>query len=180
MLKKNEEKIKFNKILRLTRKNAQKGLEIFYNEYGKAIYLAAKSVGCSHEKAQVVVNSVLIKIWKKRDKIKNIKNPKAWLSTVAKNTARDELGEVWHLELKEEICQAEDEFQKTIDKDSYEYCLTPLNEYEKELVTLKIVSKYCFQELADYYEKPLPTITTTFYRAMAKMKNFLLTEENCE
>ena len=104
MLKRNVEKEKFNKILRLIKKDAEKGLECFYNEYGKMIYLTAKSSGCSHEKANVVVNSVLIKIWKKASQIKDIENPKAWVYTVAKNCAKDELGEVWHLELKEEIC----------------------------------------------------------------------------
>ena len=120
MLKRKDEREKFNKILRLTNKDAQRGLECFYNEYGKMIYLTAKGIGCSHEKANVIVNTVLIKIWQKADQIKNIENPRAWVFTVAKNCARDELGEVWHLELKEEICEAKDDFQKVIDKSGFE------------------------------------------------------------
>ena len=173
MLKRNEEKVKFNKILRLIKKDAQKGLECFYEEYGKLIYLTARSSGCSHEKANVVVNSVLIKIWKKASQIADIENPKAWVYTVARNCAKDELGEVWHLELKEEICGAKDDFQQVIDNNGFEYLISPLKDEEKELLLLKFVVGHTFQDIADSLEKPLPTITTTYYRALGKIKNFL-------
>ena len=173
MLTIKEERKKFNKLLRLIKKDGHNGLELFYNEYGKHLFLTARNAGCDEYKANNVVDTVLIKIWQKTGKIKGIKNPKAWLATVTRNCAKDELNEVWHLELKEEICSAEDEIEKIVDKDSFEYCLTPLSDYEKELVTLKIVSRYSFQELADYYKKPLPTLTTTFYRAKDKIEKFL-------
>lgn len=179
MLKRNVEKEKFNKILRLIKKDSQKGLECFYKEYGKLIYLTAKSNGCSHEKANVVVNTVLIKIWKKATQISDINNPKAWVYTVAKNCTKDELGEVWHLELKEEICEAKDDFQKVIDNNGFEYLISPLKDEEKELFLLKFVTGCTFQDIADSFEKPLPTITTTYYRALEKIKNFLK-EENHE
>ena len=179
MLKRNEEKVKFNKILRLIRKDPQKGLEYFYKEYGKLIYLTAKSCGCCHEKANVAVNSVLIKIWKKASQITDIENPKAWIYTVAKNCAKDEIGEVWHFELKEEICEAKDDFQKVIDNNGFEYLISPLKEEEKELFSLKFVTGCTFQDIANSFEKPLPTITTTYYRALEKIKIFLK-QENCE
>ncbi len=173
MLKRNVEKEKFNKILRLIKKDAQKGLESFYEEYGKLIYLTAKSSGCSDEKANVVVNSVLIKIWKKASQIIDIENPKAWVYIVARNCAKDELGEVWHLELKEEICGAKDDIQKVIDKNGFEYLISPLKDEEKELFLLKFVTGCTFQDIADSLGKPLPTVTTTYYRALEKIKNFL-------
>ena len=179
MLKRNVEKEKFNKIIRLIKKDGQKGLEYFYKEYGKLIYLTAKGCGCSEEKANVVVNSVLIKIWKKASQIADIENPKAWVYTVARNCAKDEIGEVWHLELKEEICEAKDDFQKVIDNNGFEYLISPLKDEEKELFLLKFVTGCTFQDIADSLEKPLPTITTTYYRALVKIKNFLKAE-NCE
>lgn len=176
MLKRNEEKVKFNKILQLIKKDGQKGLEFFYKEYGKLIYLTAKSCGCSEEKANVVVNSVLIKIWKKASEIADIENPKAWVYTVARNCAKDELGEVWHLELKEEICEAKDDFQKVIDNNGFEYLISPLKDEEKEIFIFKFVIGYTFQDIADSFGKPLPTITTMYYRALEKIKNFLKNE----
>ncbi len=178
MLKKNLEKQKFNKILRLIIKDAQRGLECFYNEYGKLIYWTAKSKGCSEEKANVVVNTVLIKIWQKASQITNIEYPKAWVCTIARNCARDELNEVWHLELKEEICESNDDLQKVIDENSFEYLISHLKKDEKELFVLKFIAKCTFQEIANYFDKPLPTITTIFYRALDKIKKFLNKEKN--
>lgn len=177
MQKKNAEKEQFNKILRLIRKNAQKGLEVFYTEYGKLIYITAKSIGCSEEKANVVVNSVLIKIWRKANQITDIENPKAWIYTIAKNCAKDELGETWHLEFKEEICEAKDDLQEVIDKNSFEYLISPLKEEEKEIIILKNVTGYTFQDIADSLGKPLPTITSIYYRAIEKIKNFIKEEK---
>ena len=173
MLKKNLEKQKFNKILRLIIKDAQKGLEIFYNEYGRLIYWTAKSNGCSEEKANVVVNTVLIKIWQKASQITNIEYPKAWVSTIARNCAKDELNEVWNLELKEEICESSDDLQKVIDKNGFEYLISNLKEEEKELFVLKFIAGYTFKDIANCFEKPLPTITTIYYRALEKIKTFL-------
>ncbi len=177
MLKRNVEKEKFNKILRLIKKDAQRGLECFFKEYGKMINLTAKCCGCTQEKANIVVNSVLIKIWKKASQITDIENPKAWVYTVAKNCARDELGEAWHLELKEEICEAKDDFQKVIDNNGFEYLISPLKDEEKALFLLKFVVGCTFQDIANSFERPLPTITTTYYRALGKIKNFLKQEK---
>ena len=51
--------------------------------------------------------------------------------------------------------------------------ISPLKDEEKELLLLKFVVGYTFQDIADSFEKPLPTITTTYYRALGKIKNFL-------
>lgn len=177
MQRKNVERRKFNKIIRLIRKDAQKGLECFYYEYGKFIYTTAKYNGCSGEKASIVVNTVLVKIWKKANQISDIENPTAWLSTVVKNCVRDELNKPWCLELKEGICEANDNLQKVIDKNGFEYLLTPLKDSERELFTLRFVIGYTFKDIAIYFNKPLATITTTYYRALKKIKNFLKQEK---
>ncbi len=177
MLKKNSDKQKFNNILRLIRKDAHKGLERFYSEYGRLIYWTAKNTGCSPEKANVVVNTVLIKIWQKVGQITNIENPTAWVFTVAKNCAKDELNEIWHLELKEEICVSNNDFQEIIDKNGFEYLISPLKNDEKDIFTLKFVEKCTFKDIAICFKKPLPTITTTFYRALEKIKKFLKKEK---
>ncbi|MBQ7339909.1 MAG: sigma-70 family RNA polymerase sigma factor [Clostridia bacterium] len=178
MLKRKAEKEKFNKIIRLIGKDAQKGLECFYEEYGKIIYLTAKTNGCSHEKANIVINTVLIKIWQKAEQISNVENPKAWVSTVAKNCAKDELNEAWGLELKEEICASSDGLQEVVGKNEFDYLLSPLKDDEKDLFVLRFVVGCTFQEIADFLKKPLPTITTTYYRALEKIKNFLKKGKN--
>jgi len=177
MQKINVEKEKFNNILRLITENAHDGLEQFYEEYGRLIYWSARSKGCSHEKANVVVNTVLIKIWKKASQIRDIENPRAWISTVAKNCAKDERKKFLHLELKEGTCASKDEIQKIIDQNGFEYLLGPLKDEEKDLFILKFTMGCTFQDIADTFEKPLPTVTTIYYRALEKLRNFLKHEK---
>ena len=54
----NREKV-FNKIVRLIVKDQHKGLEKFYNVYGKLIFSVAKNYCKTQEKINIVINSVL-------------------------------------------------------------------------------------------------------------------------
>ncbi len=176
MLKNNEEEKKFNKIIRLIRKDSHKGIECFYAEYGKIIYIAAKSAGCSEDRVYDVIDVVLTKIWQKANKISNVKNPRGWIFRMARNCAIDELNERWHLELKEEICKADDELEKVDGKDEFEYLISPLKENERDIFIFKFRMDYTFQDIANILEIPLPTITTTYYRALAKIQKFIKKE----
>lgn len=163
----------FNKIISLVIKNPQKGLELFYGEYRRLIYQTAKNVGCKDEQAEAVVNKVLVKIWRKAESLSDIQNPDGYVYVVARNSAKDEVNEIWHLELNEKIIRAEDEFETLLAKDSFEYLVSCLNEEEQAIMTLKFAMKDKFQEIANQLEKPLPTITSLYYRGLSKIKKFI-------
>ena len=169
----------FIKIIRLVIKDPENGLNKFYNEYGKLIYFTARSVGCSQLQAESVVNKVLVKIWQKASNLFTIENPEGWVYVVAKNCAKDEINEIWHLELNEKICEAQDSYQEVFSKDNFEYLISPLKEEEKSLIVLKVVNRCTFQEIADGLGKPLATVTSIYYRALGKIKK-LLKDENFE
>ena len=163
----------FRNIVRLINKNSHEGLKLFYNEYGKTIYMTARSVGCKHDQSDSVVNKVLVKVWQKRNDLFDIENPEGWIYVVAKNCAKDEVNEIWCLELNENICKAEDCFEEVYSRDSFEYLISSLNTEERLLFTLKFIKCNSFQEIADAFEKPLATITSMYYRALEKIKKFL-------
>ncbi|MBQ8426897.1 MAG: sigma-70 family RNA polymerase sigma factor [Clostridia bacterium] len=167
------EKKKFDKIIKLMLKDRHVGTQQFYNEYAKLIYLVAKNFGCAHDKANFVVDTVLIKVWRRAGSLFNIENPIGWIITVAKNCAKDELNEIWHLELNENICATEDCFEQVDSKDSFEYLISCLDEEEKNLMSMRFSRRSSFQEIADSLEKPLPTTTSMFYRALQKIKKFI-------
>ncbi len=163
----------FKKIVRLIIKNSQEGLKLFYDEYGKMIYMTAKSVGCKHEQAEAVVNAVMSKVWRKRDDLFEIENPEGWIYVVAKNCAKDEINEVWCLELNDKICKAEDSFEEIDSNDNFERLISVLKFEERELITIRFVRGNSFQEIANMLEKPLATVTSTYYRALEKIKKFI-------
>ncbi len=163
----------FNKIIRLIVKNPEKGLDNFYKEYGDMIYSVAKSYCHTEDKTNSVVNNVLIRIWKKAKDLNDVQNPEGLIFTITKNCAKDELGEKWFYELNEKISSGKDYFSEIEEKDSFEYLISPLKDHEKDILILRFGKGYTFQEIADIEEKPLPTITTIYYRALDKIKNFI-------
>lgn len=173
MQKISAEKKKFDKIIKLMLKDEHAGTQQFYDEYGKLIYVVAKNFGCADDKANSVVDTVLVKVWKKAGSLFNIENPIGWIITVARNCAKDELAEIWHLELNEQIVQAEDSFYRLLSDASFEYLISCLKEHEQELMSLRFCRENSFQEIANSLEKPLATVTSTFYRALNKIKQFI-------
>ena len=163
----------FQNILKSIKKNAHDGLNEFYDEYGKFIEVIAKSFGCKQAEADSVVNKILVKVWRKVDSLFEIKNPEGWIYTVARNCAKDEVNVPWNLELDERICKTEDCFEEFFSKDSFEYYISCLKEEEKFIVTLKFIQVDSFKEIAFALKKPLQTISSTFYRALDKIKIFL-------
>ncbi len=168
----NKRKI-FQNILKSIKKNANEGLNEFYSEYGKFIVIIAKSLGCKQAEADSVVNKILVKVWRKVDSLFEIKNPEGWIYTVASNCAKDEVNVPWNLELDEKICQSNDCFEEFFSKDSFEYLISCLKEEEKRIFIMRYVLKSSFKEIAYCLEKPTPTISSIFYRALDKIKNFL-------
>ena len=89
------------------------------------------------------------------------------------------MNEPWNLELNEQICSSEDSFIDIEEKDSFDYLVGKLKEHEQEILILRFRVGYTFQDIADIKEKPLATITTTYYRALEKLK-ILIESKNFE
>ncbi len=171
--KKTNRKEVFDKIIRLIVKNPEKGLEKFYKEYGSLMSSVSRSYCKSEDKVNSVINSVLIRIWKKAKQLIDVHNPEGFIFTVTKNCAKDETNELWNYELNERIVSDKDNYIHIEENDSFEYLISRLKESEKEILILRFRHRCNFREISDILEKPLPTITTTYYRALEKIKNLL-------
>lgn len=160
----------FYRIIKLVTKDSQAGLEKFYKEYGKLMFSVARSYCKSEDKVNSAINSVLIRIWKKAKDLNNVKNPEGFIYTVTMNCAKDEINERWNFELNENIVSDKDNYIEIEENDSFEYILSMLKENEREIFILRYRKGYNYREIAKILEKPLPTITTTYYRAIQKLK----------
>ena len=61
-----------------------------------------------------------------------------------------------------------------LDRSMMELVLSCLNEKQLEVIKLHIYMEYPLSEIARIQDKPYTTITNTYYRALRKMKNFIL------
>ncbi len=159
----------FNKLIKRMARRDENALEEFYRIYGRLIYATAITVLKSSVSADEVVDDLLIKIWKTADKLTKISNPEGWLYVLTVNSAKDKLKSEKQYaplyDLKEDAVTAEIQ----TDGDFY-IQISNLNETEQEIMIMRFVEDLSFERIAREMEKPLSTITSTYYRALEKLK----------
>lgn len=165
-----ERKKQFKKLMKGIRRDPEKGLRRFYEVYAKIIQTTAQVICRSTDKANEVVNDVLVKIWKLAEKSEDIENPEGWVYIITVNTAKDAMRERYVFPLDENIVADKDKIQEVLDKDSFYWMIKDLSEIEQTIMIHKFVSQYTFQEIADELDKPLTTVTSIYYRALDKIK----------
>ena len=145
----------------------------FYVLYAKIIQTTALAICHSSDRANSVVNDVLVKIWKIADKIDNVDNPEGWIFTITANTAKDAMRERSFVPLEENVVSDKDHIQDVIDKESFYWMIKDLSETEQTVIIEKFISCCTFQEISDNLNKPLTTVTSIYYRALEKIKAVL-------
>lgn len=156
----------------------KKGTEKLCSKYYKIIYGIAFSILKNKEDTEDAVQNFVTKIYSMNiEKFPKDKEA-TWLYTVVKNEAlqiirkkNKELNiyEDTFYELKDE----NNEIENIIDKESFNKLISNLNDKEKEIVVLKIISNLSFKEISELLEQPTSTIKWKYYRAVYKIKLLL-------
>ncbi len=163
-------KRQFKKLMREIRRDPHKGMEAFYETYKGRIQATATRICGSTDKANEVVNDVLVKVWMFAQKNVTVDNPEGWIFIVTANTAKSALRGRVELSLEENIVASEDGFQKIYDKDAFDYLIKDLSETEQKILIARFEGAYKFQEIADELKLPLPTVTSLYYRSLKKLE----------
>ena len=159
----------FNKLIKRIAFKDEKALEEFYRIYGRLIYATAFTILKCSVSADELVDDILVKIWTTADRLPKIGNPEGWLYVLTANSAKDKIKAekqyVALFDLKEDAIKTE---IKT-DGDFY-ILISNLNETEQEIMIMRFVEDLSFERIAKEMKKPLSTITSTYYRALEKLK----------
>lgn len=126
--------------------------ETLYKNYNKLIYGIAYSILKNKHEAEDIVQIVFEKLYSiDKDKLPN-NNEICWLYSVTKNETLNYLkGKKNNTDL-DSIYEIEDnnELDKIIDQDSYNRLINKLNDNEKEIISLKILSNLSFEEIGNF------------------------------
>lgn len=100
--------------------------------------------------------------------------PMAWIFTIAKNLAYQELRRVKkqgaeNYDDNEEV-YGEDKISQAIDNIVLRSALTILEERERKIVLLHVAAGMKFVEIASLTETPLGTVLSSYHRAMRKLQ----------
>ena len=161
-------------------KKIENNKEIYFNklyeEYKKLVYAIAFSVLQDKDNSEDVVQKVYIKIWKMDKQNLPKTNEASWLYSITKNEAIDfiknkktliDIDELYY------ISEEDKELAKIIDIDSYNKIISKLNDQEKEIISLKILSNLSFKEISAILNIPEGTVKWKYYKSLHTLKLLL-------
>ena len=150
--------------------------EKLYNNYNKLIYSIAYSILKNKQDAEDVAQIVFEKLYSiDKDKLPT-RNESSWLYSVTKNETINYLKHNKNnidLDSIYNIGDDNNEINKIIDQDSYNRLIDKLNDKEKEIISLKIVSNLSFEEIGKLLKEPTGTIKWKYYKAVNTLKILL-------
>ena len=168
-MNKKELKDIFNKM----KDSDETALEQLYQKYGNLVYGIAFGILKNKEDSEDAVQNVFCKLYK-MDKEKLPSDKEAcWLYTLSKNEAISlyrRKNEDVDLDSIYEIEENNNEIDKSIDILEFNRLINSLNEKEKQIISLKILSELSFDEIAKFLNEPVGTIKWRYYKSLHSLK----------
>lgn len=158
------------------RYNNKIAFEKLYNGYKQLVYGIAFSILKNKQDSEDVVQAVFTKIYQiDRDKLPTNQEA-SWLYTTTKNQAISLLRKKSNnvdLDTIYEIEDSDNEINKIIDQDSYNRLISKLNEKEREIISLKILSNLSFEEISKLVNESTGTVKWRYYKSINTLKILL-------
>lgn len=153
--------------------NNKEEFGIFFNKYKKIIYGIAFSILKNKIDSEEIVQIVFMKIISLEKSKLPTTNEATWLYTLTKNETLNYLRKKrkeTSIDNLYYISDDNDELSKIIDEDKYNRIISNLNEKEKEIVSLKVISKFSFKEISQILDIPMGTVQWKYYKAINTLK----------
>jgi len=160
-------------IFKELRENNMTQYDKLYKEFYSTIYGIVFPIIKNKENSEDVVQEIFIKIYNMDKEKVPTHGELSWLYTVSKNEAlqflRKKNREV-NIEEIYDVKEESDEIEKIIDANTYNKIISGLNEMEKQIVSLKILSNFTFRRIAQMLSMPMPTVQWKYYKAVDSLK----------
>ena len=140
----------------------------FYEKYHILVYRIAFSILKNKEDSEDVGQKVFLKIWKMEQEKLPTNNEASWLYAITKNETLNYLRSQKQELNIDDIYYIADEKQE-----SYHKIIAKLNQKEQEIVSLKIISKLSFKEIAQMLNMPIGTIQWKYYKSLYTLRILL-------
>lgn len=166
--------------LQLLQSGNEDAISVIYEEMNRPVFAVAFAILKDEGLAQDVVQDTFIKVRSSIDSYAPGTNPSAWIITIARNFALME-----YRKRKKEVCfdpsnadYAFGSYSITFhdSNPTLDAAMNALDQDEREIVLLHVISDYKHREIADSLNKPLGTVLWIYNKAIKKLKTYL--EEN--
>lgn len=154
----------------------KKAFENLYSKYNRLVYGIAFSILKNKADSDDIVQTVFSKIYEINKEKLPINKEASWIYTLTKNETITFLRKKENhisLEAIYEIEDNDNEINNIIDKDSYNRLISKLNNKEKQIISLKILGNFSFDEISKLLNEPSGTIKWRYYKAVNTIKMLL-------
>ena len=152
-----------------------------YELIGTDVYAFALSKTANKEWAEDVTHDTFVQIWKSAKHYIPMGKPLAWIFTVEINLIRKQKNKTKSAVPFDEAFESEtdgtDFSEDVIIGDFLQQMMNYLNEEEREVIALHIVSGLKHREIAKLLKKPLSTVLSKYNRAIKKLQNLVKERE---
>lgn len=145
----------------------------FYSKYNKVIYGIAFSILKNIQNAEDVVQIVFSKIYELDSEKYPTSNEASWIYTLTKNEAISYIRKNKANVNLRDLYEVEDSdyyIEKIMSKDSYNRVISNLNEIDREIISLKILSDLTFEQISEFLGMPTSTVKWRYYKAIHSIK----------
>lgn len=152
----------------------KEALEQLYEQTRPAVYGFALSILKNTQDAEDVLHDAYLQVWNAASQYRSHGKAMAWLLTIVRNLAMDQLRRQRRVEpLAWEDWQeqfAENPTVSTEDRMVLSALLTALEDQERQIVTLHALTGLKHREIAALLDLPLPTVLSKYSRALKKLR----------
>lgn len=167
---------KLDELFKKIRKGNSESIQDLYDKYKSLVYGVAFSILKNKEDSEDIVQSVFLKIFRlEKEKLPN-KNATTWLYSVTKNETLNFLKnkkEEINIDELYYITSENKELNEIVETDTYNKMIAKLPLKEQEIVSLKILSKLSFKEIAGILNIPIGTVQWRYYKGLHTLKLLL-------
>ena len=156
--------------------NNKIAFERLYSQYNRLVYRIAFGIIKNNTDAEDIVQTVFTKIYVMDKEQLPTKNQASWLYSLTKNETitflRKKNNDI-DLSSIYEIEDANNEINTIIDQIEFNRLISKLNDKEKEVVSLKILSNLSFEEIGKLLDLPTGTVKWRYYKSIHTLKILL-------
>lgn len=159
----------FNKL----RSKNQTAYNELYEKYYKIIYGIVFSIMKNKQDSEDLTHEIFTKIYKLKVEQLPENNEASWLFTVSKNECFMYLRKTKQNVSLDDIYEISDDskdIEDVIDTEYFNKLISGLNEQEKMIISLKVLSNFTFSKISKLMNIPIGTVQWKYYKAINSLK----------
>ncbi len=165
--------INYNEYIDDLIKKDNEAFKVVYENSKKGVFSMIISIVNNKAVTEDLMQDTYIKMIQKIHSYKKGRNFYAWLLQIAKNTALDYYRKEHNVDVVDPVDQKVTNIESTYNENSFEVydMIKDLEDIEKQVVLLRVVSDMKFKDIAASLKKPLGTVLWIYNKAISKLKN---------